>query len=80
MATGTKKVQAVAKVAKTVVQEVGQGVKITTAGDKVTVELDLGNNFGLSASQKSLILGTTHGFVSLGEGVSLNLNLVKSAR
>ncbi len=76
----SSKKKAVARAVKAVSQEVGDGVRITVEGNKVTVELDLLNDFGPSGSGKSRIIASTHGFTHVEDGVSLNLNLVRSIR
>jgi hypothetical protein len=57
-----------------------KGIDITVAKDKktATVTIDLTNDFGPSASGKTVIVGTTGGNVELGEtGVFVGVNAYK---
>lgn len=51
-------------------------------GDKLILTVDLKQNFGLSKSGKTTVVGSTRGFISIPThpGVSLALNVVRRAR
>lgn len=58
-------------------QEIGKNVTVEITGNKLTIEIDLSKEFGLSKSLKSKVIGSTGGAASLPgrPGMVLNLNL-----
>jgi len=56
-----------------------KNVEMRVDGDVLTVKVDLGKEFGPSASGKTVIIATTEGNVSIAghEGVKLGLNVYK---
>ena len=59
-----------------------KNVKIDVQGDKLLIEVDLTQSFGLSGSGKSLIIGSSEGNVAIPgrEDIKLGLNIYKSAK
>jgi hypothetical protein len=59
-----------------------QNVKTTVKGTKLTIEIDLSQDFGPSTSGKTNIIATTSGFTSIegAPGVSLGLNVVRKGK
>lgn len=60
--------------------EMGKGIVGTLDGDKLTLEIDLSQDFGKSASRKTTIIATTSGNVPIPgalNGAVLGLNLYK---
>ena len=53
---------------------VGQGVTITEDDDNVVITFKKDARFGLSASQKSVIVASTKGNVTLPNGITVGLN------
>lgn len=63
-----------------VVSELGKGIKATVDGDKLTLEIDLSQDFGKSTSGKTTIIATTAGNVAIPgatNGATLGLNLYR---
>lgn len=51
-------------------------VQTRIEGTKLIIEVDLTENHGQSSTGKSTIIGSTHGFLQVGD-VSVSLNVVK---
>ncbi len=57
-----------------------KNVKLTVKGDILTIEVNLKETFGKSASQKNVIIATTGGNVSVeGTDAKLGLNVYRPA-
>jgi len=55
-----------------------KNVKISVNGNqKLTIEVDLKKDFGISKSGKSKIIATTEGFAWEKDGIGINLNVIK---
>lgn len=54
-----------------------ENVKTSIQESILTVSINITKDFGPSKSGKSNMIATTGGFLDLGDGVSLNLNLVR---
>lgn len=46
-------------------------------GDKLTITIDLSKNLGTSKSGKSILIASSGGNISLGDGVKLGLNVYR---
>lgn len=55
--------------------ETGQNVKYSVSGNKLTIEIDLSKDYGLSKTGKTRVVATTNGFHTLPNGSILSLNL-----
>jgi hypothetical protein len=53
-----------------------QNVKITEQNNKLILEVDLTQSFGLTKSGKTTMIGTTNGFTN-AYGVLISLNVVR---
>lgn len=51
--------------------------KISKDGKKLTIEIDITKDFGLSASGKTIIIGSTKGNKDVHNGIILGLNCYK---
>ena len=60
--------------------ELGQNIKATVSGSRLTLEIDLSQEIGLSQSQKSMLIASTGPAAKLPGGVSVGVNVYKSAR
>lgn len=61
-----------------VTKEIGQNVKTTVEGTKLTIEVDLSKTFGLSATEKTIIVASSKGNQDIGVGdIKLGLNCYK---
>lgn len=49
-------------------------------GNKLVIEVDLSQEFGLSKSGKSVVIGSSLGNVNIGNGVMMGLNIYRSAK
>ncbi len=60
-------------------QIVGQNVEMSLDGNKLIITVDLSKQFGLSGSQKSQIIASTGGNVSVSgsENVKVGLNVYR---
>lgn len=58
-----------------------KNVKMTVDGDKLTIEIDLTKDFGLSKTGKTSVVASTGGFAEVDgkPGLKLNLNLNRKA-
>ena len=58
-----------------------KNVKMSVKNNKLTIEVDLTQEFGKSASGKSIIIGSTEGNVDVdgADGVKIGLNVYKKA-
>ena len=56
-----------------------KNVKLNVTGNKLTIEVDLDQDFGLSSSGKSITIATTEGNVAVPgqEEVKIGLNIYK---
>ncbi len=52
-------------------------VDIKTNGNKLTIEIDLKKDCGLSKSGKNTVVATTRGNIRLEGGITLGLNVYK---
>jgi hypothetical protein len=50
-------------------------VEFKRNGNTLTITVDLSQDYGLSSTGKSFTVGTTHGFISVGDGISFSLNV-----
>lgn len=57
----------------------GKNAVITVKGSTMTITVDLTKDLGPSKSGKTMLVGTTNGFVGLADGVGVSLNVVKRA-
>jgi hypothetical protein len=59
-------------------QEIGQNVVVKTQGSKMTIEIDLNKDFGLSKSGKSIIISSTRGNAGItGSDLKVSLNVYR---
>jgi hypothetical protein len=58
-----------------------KNVKMSVKNNKLTIEVDLTQEFGKSASGKSIIIASTEGNVDIdgADGVKIGLNVYKKA-
>lgn len=57
-----------------------KNVDLKIEGDILTITVDLKKEYGLSASQKNVIIASSEGNQSIGEdGIKLGLNIYKKA-
>ena len=56
-----------------------QNVKMTVKGNKLVIEVDLTQEFGLSKSGKSISIASTLGNKSVKDDIKIGLNVYKSA-
>lgn len=54
-----------------------QNVKTTIKGNKLVIEVDLSKTQGLSASGKTIIIGSSKGNKEVTDGVIMGLNVYK---
>ena len=54
-----------------------KNVKTAIDGNKLVIQIDLGVDFGVSKSGKSVIVASTGGFTAIAGGFALNLNVIK---
>lgn len=55
-----------------------KNVKLTIDGDKLLVEVDLSQDFGLSGSGKSIVIASTEGNKPVGKGgIKIGLNVYR---
>lgn len=55
-----------------------KNVKLTIDGDKLLVEVDLSQDFGLSGSGKSIAIASTEGNKPVGKGdIKIGLNIYR---
>lgn len=59
------------------VKKVGKGIKLTRNGSKLTIEIDLNANHGMSKSGKSITVASTLGNVDVGNGCKMGLNVYR---
>lgn len=57
-----------------------QNVKTTIKGSKLIIEVDLSQEFGLSASGKSIAVASTKGNKAVVDGVMFGLNVYKPVK
>lgn len=56
-----------------------KNIKTTVKGNKLTIEVDLGKNLGLSGSKKSIIIASSEGNQTIEgtDGVKIGLNIYR---
>lgn len=57
-----------------------QNVKTTVKGNKLIIEVDLSQDFGISKSGKSISIASTLGNKSVKDDIKLGLNVYKPAK
>lgn len=57
-----------------------QNVKTTIKGNKLIIEVDLSQEFGLSASGKSIAVASTKGNKAVQDGIMFGLNVYKPVK
>lgn len=57
-----------------------QNVTMKVVKNKLVIEVDLTQEFGLSKSGKSVVIGSSLGNVNVGNGIMMGLNVYRSAK
>jgi len=59
-----------------------KNIKVEVQGDKLLIEVDLAQSYGLSSSGKSIIIASSEGNIAIPgrEEVKMGLNIYKSAK
>ena len=67
--------------AETEMMKIGDNVVATLEGDKLTVEVDMSKDLGLSKTGRTRLVATTRGSVKLADtGASIGLNIYRALR
>ena len=67
--------------AETEMMKIGDNVVSTLEGDKLTVEVDMSKDLGLSKTGRTRLVATTRGSVKLADtGASIGLNIYRALR
>ena len=53
-------------------------VKTSTQGNILTITIDVSEDHGPSASGKTNIVASTHGFIRMDNGISLSVNVIRN--